>query len=447
MGILKTFALGGIHPKENKLSANAAIEVLAVPKQAFIPMGQNLGGPSKPVVKRGDKVKTGQLLAEASGFISTPIHSPVSGTIFKIDNILNSSGYKQPGIIINVEGDEWDESIDQSKELITNIDYSPQEIIDKVKKAGLVGMGGATFPTYVKLMPPPGNTAEYLIINGVECEPYLTSDHRLMLEKGKEIVIGTQLLMKALKVTKAIIGIENNKPDAINHMIELVKSAEGISIMPLKVQYPQGGEKQLIKAAVNREVPSGKLPIAVGCVVQNVGTAFAVYEAVQKNKPLFERVVTVTGKAVKKPSNFLVRIGTPIKELIDAAEGLPENTGKIINGGPMIGKAINSTEIPIVKGSSGILSMENKESHRETESPCIRCSKCTYVCPMGLEPFLLAKVSKIGKFDIAEEEMIMDCIECGSCQYTCPAGIPLLDYLRLGKNKTGAIIRSRGKTS
>ncbi len=446
MGILKTFALGGIHPKENKLSVNAVIETLAIPKQAFIPMGQNLGAPSKPVVKRGDKVKTGQLLAEASGFISTPIHSPVSGTIFKIDNILNSSGYKQPGIIINVEGDEWDEIIDRSEELVSNIDYSSQEIIDKVKSAGIVGMGGATFPTYVKLMPPPGNTAEYLIINGVECEPYLTSDHRLMLEKGKEIVVGTQLLMKALNVTKAIIGIENNKPDAINHMTELVKAAEGISIMPLKVQYPQGGEKQLIKAAVNREVPSGKLPIAVGCVVQNVGTAFAVYEAVQKNKPLFERVVTVTGKAIKKPSNFLVRIGTPIKELIDAAEGLPENTGKIINGGPMMGKAISSTDIPIVKGSSGILLMENEESHRETESPCIRCSKCTYVCPMGLEPFLLSKVSKLGKFDIAEEEMIMDCIECGSCQYTCPANIPLLDYLRLGKNKTGAIIRSRGKT-
>ena len=447
MGILKTFALGGIHPKENKLSANAAIETLPIPKQALIPMGQNLGAPSKPVVKKGDMVKVGQLIAEASGFISAPIHSPVSGKVLKIDATLNASGYKQPSIIINVEGDEWEESIDQSSELVTNIDYSPEEIIEKVKKAGLVGMGGATFPTYVKLMPPPGNKAEYLIINGVECEPYLTSDHRLMLEKGKEIIIGTQLLMKALKVSKAIIGIENNKIDAINHLTELVKSAEGISIQALKVQYPQGGEKQLIKATVNREVPSGKLPIAVGCVVQNVGTAYAVYEAVQKNKPLIERVVTVTGKAVKKPSNFLVRIGTSIQELIDAAEGLPENTGKIINGGPMMGKALSSTEIPIVKGSSGILIMEKEESHREVEGPCIRCSKCTTVCPMGLEPFLLSRVSKIGKYDIAEAEMIMDCIECGSCQYTCPSNIPLLDYLRLGKNKTGAIIRGRGRTS
>lgn len=308
-------------------------------------------------------------------------------------------------------------------------------------------MGGATFPTYVKLMPPPGTKAEFLIINGVECEPYLTSDHRLMLEKAQEIVVGIQLLMKALKVTKAIIGIENNKADAINHMSELVKKAEGVSVQPLKVQYPQGGEKQLIKATVNREVPSGKLPIAVGCVVQNVGTAFAVYEAVQKNKPLFERVVTVTGKAVKKPSNFRVRIGTPIKELIDAAEGLPENTGKVINGGPMMGKAISSTDIPIVKGSSGILLMKKEEAHRKIESPCIRCSKCASVCPMGLEPFLLSKLAKLGKYDVAEKEMIMDCIECGSCQYTCPANIPLLDYLRLGKNKTGAIIRGRGRTA
>lgn len=447
MGILKTFALGGVHPKENKLSANAAIEVLDPPKQAFIPLGQNLGAPSKPVVARGEEVKTGQLLAEASGFISTPIHSPVSGKVFKIDNILNASGYKQLGIIINVEGDEWMEDIDRSNELITNIDYSPEEIIEKIKKAGLVGMGGATFPTYVKLMPPPGTKAEYLIINGVECEPYLTSDHRMMLEKGREIVVGTQLLMKALKVDKAIIGIENNKPDAISHLTELVKNAEGISVQALKVQYPQGGEKQLIKATVNREVPSGKLPISVGCVVQNVGTAFAVYEAVQKNKPLFERVVTVTGKDVKKPSNFLVRIGTPVQQLIDAAEGLPESTAKIINGGPMMGKAISSTEVPIVKGSSGILIMKEEEAHRKTESACIRCSKCTYVCPMGLEPFLLSRVSRVGKFDIAEKEMIMDCIECGSCQYTCPANIPLLDYLRLGKNKTGAIIRSRGKTA
>ena len=445
MGILKTFALGGVHPPENKLSSNAAIEQLPPPKQAIIPLGQNLGAPSKPLVKKGDEVKVGQLLAEASGFISTPIHSPVSGKVFKIDKVIDSTGFRRLGIVINVVGDEWDEKIDRSDDLVTTIDYSSEEIIEKVKEAGLVGMGGATFPTYVKLMPPPGKKAEYLLINGVECEPYLTSDHRLMLEKGKEIVIGTQLLMKALKVNTAFIGIENNKPDAITNMQELTANVDGVSVVPLKVQYPQGGEKQLIKAAVNREVPSGKLPIEVGCVVQNVGTAFSVYEAVQKNKPLLERVVTVTGKAVKKPSNFMARIGTPIQNLIEAAEGLPENTGKIINGGPMMGKAITSLEVPVVKGSSGILIMPLEEASRKTEGSCIRCSKCTSVCPMGLEPFLLSTTSKLGKYDMAENEQIMDCLECGSCQYTCPASIPLLDYLRLGKSKVGHIIRNRNK--
>ena len=445
MGILKTFALGGIHPEENKLSSNAPIEKLALPKQAIVPTGQNLGAPSKPLVKRGDIVKVGQLIAEAGGFISTNIHSPVSGKVLKIDTVIDGTGYKRPGIVINVEGDEWLDDIDRSEKLVTEIKLDGKAIIERIKTAGLVGMGGATFPTYVKLMPPPGKTAEYLIINGVECEPYLTSDHRLMLEKGSEILVGTQILMKALNVQKAIIGIENNKPDAIKHMQELVKSFDGISVQSLKVQYPQGGEKQLIKATVNREVPSGKLPIEVGCVVQNVGTAFSVYEAVQKNKPLIDRVVTITGKAVKKPSNFLVRIGTPISQLIEAAEGLPDNTGKIIGGGPMMGKALTSTDVPVVKGSSGVLLMKTEESKRKTESPCIRCSKCTYVCPMGLEPFLLSKASKLGKFEIAEDEKIMDCIECGSCQYACPASIPLLDYLRLGKNKVGAIMRSRGR--
>lgn len=445
MGILRTFALGGIHPAENKLSSNAPIETLAVPKQAIVPLGQNLGAPSKPIVKRGDVVKVGQLLAEAGGFISTNIHSPVSGKVFKIDNAIDGSGYKRPCIIINTDGDEWDESIDTSTDIVTDIRHSAKEIIEKVKNAGIVGLGGATFPTYVKLMPPPGKTAEFLIINGVECEPYLTSDHRMMLEKGQEIIIGTRILMEALNVKKAFIGIENNKPDAIRHLTELAKAYDGIEIQSLKVQYPQGGEKQLIKASVNREVPSGKLPIEVGCVVQNVGTAFAVYEAVQKNKPLFERVVTVTGKGVKKPSNFLARIGTPISDLIEAAEGLPENTGKIIGGGPMMGKAVTSLEIPVVKGSSGILLMEKEESSRTVEGPCIRCSKCTYVCPMGLEPFLLSKAAKLSNFEMAENESIMDCIECGSCQYGCPAAIPLLDYLRLGKLKVGQIIRKRSQ--
>ena len=445
MGLLKTFVLGGVHPPENKLSAGEPVRTLEIPVRVTVPMGQNLGTPAKPVVKRGDKVKTGQLLAEAGGFISSRVHSPVSGTVFKIDNIMDMSGYRRQAIIINVEGDEWMDDIDRSEKLVTDIPFSAQEIVAKIKDAGIVGMGGATFPTHVKLMPPPGKKADYLIINGVECEPYLTSDHRLMLEKGPEIVVGTKILMKALQVNRAVIGIENNKPDAIQKMSELVAGEEGITVQPLKVKYPQGGEKQLIKAVTGREVPSGKLPIEVGCVVQNVGTAFAVYEAVSKNKPLIERVVTVTGKALEKPSNLKVRIGTPVSQLIEAAGGLPEDTGKIIGGGPMMGKALATPEVPVVKGTSGILLMREEESHRAPESPCIRCSKCTQVCPMGLEPFLLSRLARIGRFEEAEKEKVMDCIECGSCQYTCPAHIPLLDYLRLGKNKVGALIRARSK--
>ncbi len=445
MGLLKTFKLGGVHPPENKLSAGSPIEVLPIPKQVVVPLGQNLGAPSKPLVKRGDEVKTGQLIAVGEAFISANLHSPVSGKVLKLDTVLDSSGFRRQAVIINVNGDEWVESIDRSKEIIKEIKDTPEEIIQKVKAAGIVGMGGATFPTHVKLSPPPGKKAEYLIINGVECEPYLTADHRVMLERGEELLVGTQILMKALQVQKSFIGIENNKPDAIEHLTKLAKNFKGIEIVPLKVKYPQGGEKQLIKAVVNREVPSGKLPIEVGCVVQNVGTTLAVYEAVQKNKPLIERVVTVTGKALAKPSNFLVRIGTPVKELIEAAGGLPEDTGKVIGGGPMMGKALLNTDIPVVKGTSGILLMRNEEAHRKPESACIRCSKCTYVCPMGLEPYLLSRVSKLGRWEITEKERIMDCIECGSCQYTCPANIPLLDWIRLGKNKTGQILRSRNK--
>lgn len=444
MKSLKTFKIGGVHPEENKRSANAPIQILPFPKQAIIPLGQNLGAPSKPLVKRGDEVKTGQLIGSGESFIAANLHSPFTGKVTKIDDFLDSSGYRRPAIVIEVqEEDIWEDGVDTSTAIKREITADKQTIIDAIKACGIVGLGGATFPTHVKLMVPDGKKAEYLIINGVECEPYLTSDHRLMLEKGEEMLIGIQILMKALDVEKAIVGIENNKPDAINHLTELASGFQGIEIQPLKVKYPQGGEKQLIKAAVNREVPSGKLPIEVGCVVSNVGTAVAVYEAVQKNKPLIERVVTVTGKAVKKPSNFMVRVGTPVQQLLDAAEGLPENTGKIINGGPMMGKAILSTEVPVVKGTSGILLMKQEESRRKTQVNCIRCSKCTTVCPMGLEPFLLGKLVKMERYEDSMNERIMDCIECGSCHFTCPSNLPLLDYLRLGKQRAGQIIRSR----
>jgi len=443
--VLKTFKLGGVHPPENKISEDQAIEVLPIPKVANIPISQHLGVPAKPLVIKGDLVKVGQLLAKGEAFISANIHSSVSGKVLKIDNVIDTSGYRRPTIVINVDGDEWEDDIDRSDKLKKEITLTQKEIIDKINKLGVVGLGGATFPSHVKLMVPDGKKAEVLIINGVECEPYLTSDHRLMMEKGEEILVGTQILKKALGVNKAMIGIEKNKPDAIQHLSELAKNYDGIEVYGLKVKYPQGAEKQLIKALVNREVPSGKLPIEVGAVVNNAGTAFAVYEAVQKNKPLIERVVTLTGKSVKKPGNFMVRVGTPISELIEAAGGLPEDTGKVIGGGPMMGKALTSLDVPVVKGTSGILIMPEKESSRKPVLNCIRCSKCVSVCPMGLEPYLIEKLVMFEDFERTEKERVMDCIECGSCQYTCPANRPLLDYLPLGKNKVGFIMRTRSK--
>ncbi len=441
--MLKTFSRGGIHPKENKLSANQPIRALDVPKQVTIMLSQHIGAPAKSLVKRGDEVKVGTKIAEAGGFISAPIHSSVSGKVFKVDSVIDTSGYPKEAIIINVEGDEWEESIDQSETLIKECNLSSEEIIEKIGDAGIVGLGGACFPTRVKLTPPPSMKAEYIVVNGVECEPYLTADHQLMIEQTEEILVGLSILMKAANVNKAFIGIENNKPDAIELMTKAAANHEGIEIIPLKVRYPQGGEKQLIEAVIKRQVASGKLPITTGTIVQNVATVYAVYEAVQKNKPLFERIVTVTGKSVKEPSNFKVRIGTPLQQLIDAVGGLPEDTGKIVSGGPMMGKAITSTTVPTVKGTSGLLIFTEKESYRGQSQDCIRCAKCVSVCPMGLEPYLLAALAEHGDFERMEDESIMDCIECGSCQYTCPAYRPLLDYCRLGKDRVGGIIRGR----
>lgn len=443
--MLKTFKIGGIHPKENKLSAKSKIEPLAIPKLVEVLVAQHIGAPSSVIVKRGDLVKVGTIVAKSAGFVSTNIHSPVSGKVKKIDNIADTSGYKKQAIIIEVDGDEWEDGIITNNELIKETNLDSKAIVSKVLESGIVGLGGATFPTHVKLSPPPGTKAEVLLINAVECEPYLTSDHRLMLEKPNEILVGTQLLMKALEVDKAVIGIENNKPDAIKLFSKLTSMPEfkNIEVCPLKVQYPQGGEKQLIKAVTGREVPSGALPIAVGAVVNNVGTAFAVYEAIMKNKPLVERVVTVTGKSISKPSNFLTRIGTPLSALIEAAGGLPEDTAKVVNGGPMMGKAVSSLNVPVTKGTSGVLVIKNEEGHRKEMGNCIRCGRCVSACPMGLEPYLLMTLSELKNWERTESELVMDCIECGSCSYSCPADRPLLDYIRLGKSTVGQIIRSR----
>jgi electron transport complex protein RnfC len=441
--VLKTFPIGGVHPPENKITANAAIEFLPIPSSVIIPVTQHIGAPAAIIVNKGDYVRTGQKIAESKGFVSTNIHSSVSGKVNKIDSVIDTSGYKQPAVFIDVDGDEWVETIDRSNEIITEVKLSGEEIIKKCLESGIVGLGGATFPSHVKLTVPSDKKCDVLIINGVECEPYLTSDHRLMLEKGEEVLIGVTILMKALKVDKALVGIENNKTDAINHLTKLATIFPGITVHALKVKYPQGAEKQLIKALINREVPSGRLPLDVGTVVHNVGTAYAVYEAVQKNKPLFERVVTITGKSLSRPGNYFVRIGTPVSWLIEAAGGMPEDTGKIVSGGPLMGKAINNPDVPVVKGTSGVILFPKAESERMEISRCIRCAKCIKACALNLEPYLLMTLSEKGLFERAEHERITDCMECGSCSYTCPAGRPLLDYIRLGKTSVMKMVRER----
>lgn len=441
--MLKTFPVGGIHPPENKITNDKPIRLLAVPSSVVIPISQHIGVPADVIVNKGDSVKAGQIIATSKGFVSANIHSSVSGKVNKIDSIIDTTGYKQTAVFIDTEGDEWIDSIDRSPSVIRTVTLSSDEIIKRCLESGIVGLGGATFPSHVKLSVPQGKKCEILLINGVECEPYLTSDHRLMLEKGEEILTGISILMKALNVDRAMIGIENNKPDAIKNLSGLATSFNGITVHALKVKYPQGAEKQLIKALINREVPSGKLPIDTGAVVHNVGTAFAVYEAVQKNKPLIERVVTITGPSLANPGNFLVRIGTPVSKLIEAAGGMPSDTGKIISGGPMMGKAVTNADIPVVKGTSGIITMPENQSGRSESTACIRCAKCTYVCPLNLEPYLLATLSEKGFFERAEKEHITDCMECGSCSYTCPAGRPVLDYIRLGKSTVTRMIRER----
>jgi Na+-translocating ferredoxin:NAD+ oxidoreductase subunit C len=432
---LKTFKIGGVHPNDMKLSAQVAIQSLPLPKAVTIPIIQHIGAPAKIVVQRGDNVKVGQIVATHEGFVSSNIHSSVSGRVGIIEEVMDSSGFKHTAINIKVKGDDWEESIDRSDSLVKEIILNPKEIVSRIMEAGVVGMGGAAFPSHVKLTVPEGKHVDYLLINGVECEPYLTADHRLMIEKPDQIIVGIKILMKAIGVEKAIIGIEDNKHDAIEVFKGLLKDEKGISVEALEVQYPQGGEKQLIQALLDREVPSGGLPADVGTIVHNVGTTYAVYEAVQKNKPLLERVVTVTGKSVKQPSNFLVRIGTPVIDLLIAAGGVPEDTGKIVSGGPMMGKAIADLDVPIAKGTSGILLIPKDEATRAEVYNCVHCGKCIEACPMGLEPYRLLLMSKKGNSTRAKEEHILDCIECGSCSFVCPSNRPILDYIRLGKTQ------------
>ncbi|MDO4836848.1 MAG: electron transport complex subunit RsxC [Clostridia bacterium] len=423
---------GGIHPHEGEngkaVNGGNAIAELAAPPRVVIPLSQHIGAPAKATVNKGDLVKIGQVIGEAGGFVSAPVHSSVSGKVVAVQNCVLANGSESLAVVIdNDYQDTWVE--------LTPCDHpeslTKEELAKIVRDAGIVGMGGATFPTAVKLSPAPGKTIEKLIINGAECEPYLTADHRLMLEKADEIIDGLHLMMLALDVKEAVIGVENNKPDAITALQSAAANVEGITVKALPVRYPQGGEKQLVYAITKRKVPCGGLPLDVGCVVCNVGTVYAIDQAIRKGMPLIRRVTTVGG-LVNNPGNFLVRVGTPVEALIEACGGMKANVKQFIYGGPMMGMAICRTDIPVTKGCSGILCL-GEEAMEPQESACIRCGRCIQACPMQLTPARMDAAIRNGNYEAAEQYGVMNCIECGACTFVCPAKRSLTQSCRMAK--------------
>lgn len=437
--MLKTFKPGGVRLVDNKLSAHSPIINVELPRKVILTLAQHIGKPAQPVVAIGDKVTRGSCVAMASGRISAPVHTPVTGTVKYIGPVSGARGFQVPAIVIEASDDDHRADVEACASAVVPVrstdSVSPAEILDLVSRAGVVGLGGATFPTAVKISVPAGKSVDCLVINGVECEPYLTCDHALMSERPDEIIEGVRLVMKAVGVERAVIGIENNKSDVISLLRKKTNRFGNIEVVALKERYPQGGEKQLIYAFTRRVVPSGGLPADVGVVVVNVATAYAVNRAVIYNEPLMSRIVTVTGPEVPHPANYCVPLGTAVSDLLMLSGCGDVADGKVIFGGPMMGAAVSSVDVPVEKGISGILLLPGRKSHRREPDPCVRCAKCVSACPMGLQPYLISTLSSLGRITEVERYGISDCIECGSCSYVCPSARPLLDFIRYGKVK------------
>ena len=435
---------GGVHPPHRKKSTeHLALKSAKEPAMVYIPLQQHIGAPCSPIVNVGDYVKVGQVIGEPQGFVSSPVHASVSGTVKGIKQMATPSG--NPGLCVVIENDyknEVHESVVPKKDVA---ELSAEEIVGIIKDAGIVGMGGATFPTQVKLSPPKEKKIDTVILNGAECEPYLTADHRLMLEHPEDVVYGLKALMKALNVQKGYIGIEDNKMDAIETMKKAAQGEAGIEVVGLKTKYPQGAEKQLIYACTNREVPSGGLPMDAGVVVNNVGTAAQVAIAIKTGMPLIQRITTVTGSAIANPQNLVIKIGTLFSDIIEECGGFKEEPGKIIGGGPMMGITQYTTEVPVTKGSSGILCLNKKDAAEPKPENCMRCGKCVTICPASLQPLYISAYSLNGMVDKAEEYRALDCIECGSCSFVCPSKRPLLQSIRVAKREVMAKRRKESK--
>jgi electron transport complex protein RnfC len=435
----KTFA-GGVHPKEYKeLTENLPFEEMPAPEQIIIPLNQHLGKPASIKVKKGEEILSGMLIAEEDGFISSPIHSSVSGKVLSIGKKTTSSGFPADSIVVQVNGATGKKSFIPLDPGTT----TPDEIIKRIAEAGIVGQGGAAFPTHVKLTPPKDKTIDTVILNGCECEPYLTRDYRLMIERPEEIISGLKLIIKTLGVKKGWIGIEDNKPEAIRILSEKAKSISGVEVVALKTKYPQGAEKMLIKAITGRKVPLGKLPLDIGVVMQNVGTAVSIHNAVVKGEPLITAALTVSGKGIKNPKNLIVPVGTSIQNVIDYCGGVTEDAVKIVVGGPMMGIAQYDLQAPVTKATSGILVLTKDEVDVNPETPCLKCGNCISSCPLHLMPTKLARLSQLERYETAEGLGITVCMECGTCAFICPANIPLVQWIRLGKQKVLQMQRTR----
>ncbi len=425
---------GGVHPDDAKsLSKTCTIDQKPLPSEVVLPVSQHIGAPARIIVEKDQTVSKGQVVAEAGGFVSVPVHASISGTVKAVEPRNTPVGKRILSVIIEGDGeDRWAEGLNTKRDILS---LKPEDKLNIIRDTGIVGLGGAAFPTHVKLSPPGDKPIDTVIINGVECEPYSTCDHRLMLERPGDIVEGLKIIMEILNCKRGYIGIESNKPDAIKVMQDAVVDSNGISVEKLKVKYPQGGEKQLIYAITKRKVPAGGLPMDIGCVVQNVGTAAAIYDAVALGKPLIERVVTITGKGVVKPANVLARMGDSFASLIEYAGGYSEKAAKLIMGGPMMGISQFTDDVPVIKGASCLLVMEEDEVDTGEQLPCISCARCVDVCPMRLMPSTLGTLVEYEHWDDLKDYAILDCIECGACSYICPVKRKLVEYIKFGKAK------------
>lgn len=425
---------GGAHVSHKKeFTEDKPVEIMKDPNTVYIPLQQHIGAPCDPIVGVGDKVKVGQRIGETEAFVSAPIHSSIAGTVKAIVDMTTPTGVRSKTIVIESDG-----SGDLHEDMLSRNsldDLSAEELLEKIKEAGITGMGGAAFPTHVKLSPPPDKKIDKVIINGSECEPFLTSDHRVMLENPEKVIVGLKIMMKILGVEEGYIGVENNKMDAVKALRGALDADDNIKVVTVKTKYPQGDEKRLIDAITGRKVPSGGLPMDVGCVVNNSGTAQAMAEAILEAKPLYERVVTVTGNGINEPKNLLVKIGTLFEEVIEFCGGFKDTPGKILMGGPMMGLSQFSTQVPIIKGSSGILVITEEEAKPRKINPCIRCAKCLEVCPVYLQPLFISANALKDRFEEADGYGALDCVECGACSYICPANRPLTESIRFAKRE------------